>query len=950
MNREIELEKLLSELSPDIAVLTETELPVSDTTFAVRDYSVHFPDSVRDKYRLLVLTRENLGISCTPTIIHKSGADLWIKLDLPTTTLAIGGIYRQWGSVNDEQQELAAIHQHVAVVTGTYKRAIAVGDFNLDYDRRGDTAYYRHSMIAAHLSYMDSMGFKYMGPYSATYNSHGCFKNEDGSTSRRSSTLDHVYALGLGSVDVHTHSYAATDHYPVVLEVPTARPPSKVRHVSRRNYNGISSTDLLFALNAGRLSKVFQYDDVNLIHRVIVEEIIAALDVVAPIKTSVMKYRQTPLNLKGDTLAAMEARDRAAKQGDLTKYRDLRNRAGRLLRRDKLDSNQNFLAGNDPKRVWALANSAMGKGGSALPKELDGVSGDRELADHVNRYYVSKISKLRSSIPRVAAENGDSAGDVEEKLELHPPTVPQVAREIMGLKNTSAEGVDGIPVVVLKLGVEALAEPITHLIATSIRTATVPDGFKKSNVIPIYKKKKPLGAASSYRPVSILPALSKVMERVVHKQLMEFMDKKLPNSQHGFRPRRNTVGAIIAAQGSWQKERSAGHVVGIAAYDLSSAFDTLDHSKLVSKLCALGIRGKSLKWFEHYLQNRSQRVVYNDESSGYLDIEFGVPQGSILGPLLFLCLLTDLPPAIEGSVSSYNNKVISVGSSGYADDCVAWVAAEDLESVREGLESISRAISDYMSHHYLVLNHEKTQVVIVGNGGSSSSSSPSATATTTIMVGETSVQASNCVDMLGVTFDDSLSSSPHTQHILGIARTLAGASRRLSHHLRQGVLQQVIRALVVGRVGYGCAVLQPRLKDSDPLSSGMRAVQTAVNDCARAIIGSRRSERVPVECLLERSGLPSVNRMIVEQIALETWKGLNYNGNDGTRVPIGQILRPPSTTSTTRLTRAASSNCIPPPPNLGRILSPGTRTRSGTTRPCSGQPPRCPSHARPQRS
>ncbi len=746
MNREIELEKLLGELSPDIVILAETELPVSDTTFAVKGYSVHFPDSVRDKFRLLILTKVSMAVSCTPTVIHRSGADLWIKLDLPSTTLAVGGIYRQWGS--NEQQELAAIHQHVAMVTSAHKWAIVAGDFNLDYERKEDTAYYRHNMISTHLSYMEGMGFKYMSPHTATYNSHGLYRSGGGVISRRSSKLDHVYALGLGSLNVHTHPYAATDHFPVMVDVPTARPKTRTKFVSRRNYSSISSNDLLFALNAERLSKVFQLDDVNLIHRIIVDEITAALDVVAPIRTSIVKCRQTPLNLKGDTLAVMEARDRAAKEGNLTKYRHLRNRAGRLLRRDKLDSNQIFLAGNDPKKVWALANSAMGKVSSALPKELDGVSGDRVLADHLNRYYVSKISKLRSRIPQTAGLGGAGEGLEEEleELELRPPTASQVAGVIMGLKNTAAEGIDGIPVVVLKLGIEALAEPVTHLVATSIRTATVPDGFKKSNVIPIHKKKKPLDAASSKRPVSILPALSKVTERVVHKQLMAFMDTKLPNSQHGFRPRRNTVGAIIAAHGSWQKERSAGQVVGIAAYDLSSAFDTLDHSKLASKLHSLGIRGKSLEWFKHYLRNRSQRVVYNDESSSYLDIKFGVPQGSILGPLLFLCLLNDLPPAIEGSV---NSKTISVGSSGYADDCVAWVAAEDLPSVKDGLESVSRAISAYMSNHYLVLNHDKTQVVIVGADRSSSSSS------TTITVGETTVQASNRVDLLGVAFDGS---------------------------------------------------------------------------------------------------------------------------------------------------------------------------------------------------
>ncbi len=106
-------------------------------------------------------------------------------------------------------------------------------------------------------------------------------------------------------------------------------------------------------------------------------------------------------------------------------------------------------------------------------------------------------------------------------------------------------------------------------------------------------------------------------------------------------------------------------------------------------------------------------------------------------------------------------------------------------------------------------------------------------------------------------------------------------------------------------------VLKPRLLETDPVQKDLAAIQTAVNDCARAIIGSRRSDKLPIPALLEKAGVPSVNHLIIEQLAVETWKGMNYESN-GVRLPIGQILCPPCIPPS-RQTRASSSNCIPPP-------------------------------------
>ena len=904
-NRETELERLLEEKEPHIVVLTETELRVFDTTFTVKNYSVLYPNPAGEKYRLLLLIRSDLAFTTAPSVLHKSALDIWVRLNLPSGSLAVGGVYRQWGgssTTTNEKEDITIIHGHAADVAGSFRRAALLGDFNLDMAKDCST-YYRHSMLEDHVDRLEDLGFLFVGPSSPTYHSHGCYSSLGGPINRRTSILDHVYVMlgDTSDLEVSVIPYAATDHFPVVVTFPVCPPGKGFTYSCRRNFGSICSSDLLFALDANSLSEVFNSEDVNNIHETILRVIVAALDVVAPMREVAIKNRQTPLNLKADTLRTMELRDSAAVAGNMSEYRKHRNKAVRLLRRDKLDSNQDMLGqGFDPKRVWSLANAVMGKGsGHALPTELDGIEGDDKLADHMNKFYVDKISKLRDRITAPPVPNSPTRGENREEVGefiLKEPSVASVTKEIMALKNTGAKGVDKIPVLVLKKGVEVLAAPITHLISTSIRTGMVPDGFKLANVHPVYKKKKPVSSASSYRPVSILPALSKVMERVVHKQLMEHMEHYLPNSQHGFRPRRNTTGAIIAAHGSWMKARAANNVVGIAAFDLSAAFDTLDHDKLANKMRGLGVVGKSAKWFQGYLGGRSQRVLYNSSTSSFRDVRYGVPQGSILGPLLFLCLLVDLPGTIVDLVKAFT----ASGSSGYADDCIAWATGPDPAVVRSMLETMSGAVCRFMNDNYLVLNNEKTQILLVGT----SEQSP-------IQVGGATVSPSDRVDVLGVSFDGSLSTRPHMRSSLASARSIAAATRRLSLHLRREALQQVARALIVGKDGYGAAALKPRLSSSDPQNGDLLAMQVAVNDCARHIVGSSRGDKMPVKRLLLETGLPSLNRLIVEQIAMEAWKGMNYTGPNGVKIPIGDILC--STDSTRRHTRAAASSSIPPP-------------------------------------
>ncbi len=192
--RELQLKNLLDEVQPDVVTLTETELPSSDTTFAVENYTVWYPEPVGDKFRLLLLVRTHLVPISNPTVICRSTQDLWIKL--PSGPLALGAVYRQWGK--GKKEGMATFLEHVENISSTYNRTATLGDYNLDIGKKDDPNYYRAAMLREHLSGMENHGFSFMGPATNTYSSHGLFMSEGGDYNHRRSTLDHVYTHGLG--------------------------------------------------------------------------------------------------------------------------------------------------------------------------------------------------------------------------------------------------------------------------------------------------------------------------------------------------------------------------------------------------------------------------------------------------------------------------------------------------------------------------------------------------------------------------------------------------------------------------------------------------------------------------------------------------------------------------------------------------------------------------------
>ena len=239
----------------------------------------------------------------------------------------------------------------------------------------------------------------------------------------------------------------------------------------------------------------------------------------------------------------------------------------------------------------------------------------------------------------------------------------------------------------------------------SISDGIVPDLWKVARVTPLYKSDDKL-QVENYRPISVLPVLSKVVERVVHSQLNAHLHQLdfLYQHQYGFRHGHSTEQAITQLNNWVLPSMDKGKVTGLLFVDISKAFDSLNHKVLLHKLKHLGLSERSLRWFRSYLAHRQQSVLINGELSEPHTITLGVPQGSILGPLLFNVYINSLPNAVK------ETRMIL-----YADDAVLFCDASTRQELQIALEREFTEISNWYTDNRLTINVKKTKFMLAGS-------------------------------------------------------------------------------------------------------------------------------------------------------------------------------------------------------------------------------------------
>jgi len=392
-------------------------------------------------------------------------------------------------------------------------------------------------------------------------------------------------------------------------------------------------------------------------------------------------------------------------------YKNIRNKVNNNIKICKKTYFENKItsAFGNPNLIWKTIFEATNKKNISnlnSPKNLISndilISNEKDIANEFNNYFVNIAKNLKSDLSPSSICNNITNKIIQNSIYLPPVNEIEIIKIINNLTNKKSTGLDSITIISIKLTKFIIAKPLTFIINLIFTSGFFPDCLKIAKIIPIFKSGDPR-IVGNYRPISLLSNFEKIIEKCMYSRFMDFVLKNniLSDTQFGFRPKLNCEVALLEFTNDISSNLEKNNFSLAVFLDISKAFDTIDFVIMKSKLDKLGFRGIVLDLIINYLTNRKQYVEINKNKSFLCDIQYGVPQGSILGPLLFLLYINDLPNVLN------HCKMIM-----YADDVVMWHSGGYVDCLIDTVNIEMNNIFDWYTQNKLIINLKKSNYII----------------------------------------------------------------------------------------------------------------------------------------------------------------------------------------------------------------------------------------------
>ena len=625
------------------------------------------------------------------------------------SNIIIGCVYRPPGTdMSMFNSTITDILQTIDLKKG--KTVIIAGDFNIDLiktDKHLPTSEFSDNMSTFSLLPVISLPTRV--------------------TEHTSTLIDNFFVNNIGSVEGSAVVYHdVSDHFPIALKVNTRCKRMKSLINKRRSFSNEKIAEFNVELSKPKIWEnviraVNETNDTNIVMTAFCDIYLSLFEKHFPEKCSRNKYKRTARQewmtkgLINSCIKKAKLYKKFKKTGlkdDKVRYLTYLGMLKKLLRvaESNYYKDRFGAAAGDMRRTWSLLNTVLNK--NNLRAKIDSlniedkiVSDNQRISDHLNHYFSNIGENLAAAIPKENVHfNSYLTKNYPNSFVMNLTNPNEIINLVSEIKNKSSSGMDRIPTTIMKATIRSTAYPLSAIINHSILNACFPDVLKIARVCPLFKNGIK-SESQNYRPISVLPSFSKIFEKVISCRLTNYLAKNdiLTAAQFGFRKNHSCYMALLDL---YDKISLAGDrdefAIGIFI-DLSKAFDTINHNILLRKLHYYGVRGIGYDWFASYLSNRKQYVDVNGYSSVLSNISCGVPQGSILGPLLFIIYINDIT-----STSNLLHYIL------FADDTNLFYSSKCINDLQSKVNEELRKLAIWFRANLLSLNVNKTNFIIFG--------------------------------------------------------------------------------------------------------------------------------------------------------------------------------------------------------------------------------------------